>query len=106
MISLGGGLGGGGVALMLVEGPRALGGAGGELGDELLGVEAAAAIVAAAPAVDAVVGAGIAGAELKSVGAVNADLHSGQLVVLPARSSAMLIGSEQFGQNTRMRGPQ
>ena len=48
------------------------------------------------------VGDGAGDVELKSAGAVNAALHSGQVVVCPARSSAILIGSEQFGQNTRI----
>src|SRR5262249_52297523 len=53
--------------------------------------------VAGAADVDAV--------ELKSAGAVNDAWHCGQVVCLPARPSAMLMGSEQVGQNTRMRAP-
>src|SRR6266516_1397021 len=42
-------------------------------------------------------GAVVGAAELNSAGAMNDAWHSGQVVCLPARSSAMLIGSEQLG---------
>src|SRR5207244_8364699 len=45
---------------------------------------------------------GGAGGGLNSVGAVNAALQSGQNVALPAKSSAIVTGSWQLGQNTRM----
>jgi len=45
---------------------------------------------------------GAAGGTGKRVGAVNADLQRGQNVACPARSSEIVIASEQLGQNTRM----
>jgi hypothetical protein len=50
-------------------------------------------------------GAGVGGDELNSVGAVNAALHNGQNVALPANSSETVTGSWQLGQNTRMTSP-
>jgi hypothetical protein len=74
---------------------------------KLVGVAAGGGETVAEAVTDAAggVAAGVGAAELNSDGAVNGLLHCGQVVVLPARSSAMLIGSEQLGQNTRMPAP-